>query len=103
MYSFKVAQNGSSSPPAQAVSSEFCFDTAKSLNEEAAQIAAGETRSVPPTKRTPLIGKLGRWAGEFSVSQADEADTKEVRNGSHNHPTFHADDWGMVQMAGKPL
>eukprot|EP00435_Cladocopium_sp_Y103_P046087 s681_g13.t1 len=39
----------------EAVSSEFCFDTAKSLNEEAAKIAAGE----------------------FSVSQADEADTKE--------------------------
>jgi hypothetical protein len=29
----------------QAVSSEFCFDTAKSLNEEAAKIAAGETWS----------------------------------------------------------
>jgi len=27
----------------QAVSSEFCFDTAKSLNEEAAKIAAGDS------------------------------------------------------------
>ncbi|CAK8985579.1 unnamed protein product [Durusdinium trenchii] len=39
----------------QAVSSEFSFDSLKSLNEEAAKIAAGE----------------------FSISQADEADTKE--------------------------
>eukprot|EP00438_Fugacium_kawagutii_P011378 Skav212556 [mRNA] locus=scaffold1851:769807:774048:- [translate_table: standard] len=41
----------------EAATQEFAFEVAKSLNEEAAKIASGE----------------------FSISQADEADTKEAR------------------------